>query len=666
MAHPSPGWAAAVPGDMPVAISSAKAAPASQATSSIEWRVVRRLATRYFRPHIGLSTLYVVVAIVAGTLLPVGIAETYGSIMTGLQQQAPAHGSPAKPLEGGAAKPKPKPTPGVSSARRPPIERMYLWWILLSLATVGFKYAQGYLGALLDGRMARSIQTDLFGAFLRQSLRYFQRTEPGRLTVIVNQVALQAQVGLRQLVIEPLAASVGLAVIAVSIWKKFAEQGVDVVRVMGIALGAGIIAVLVQWLVQRAGRQLSREGATIQRQQLEMASVSEGAFRAPEEVQAMQAEPLFARRYGKVLGESLASRLEQSRTVQRLNALNVLPTSIMLAGLIGFVIFGSAGSPALLLLLILLIPTFMGALQSVGNVGVSANMAWPALSTISSVLEAQPEIVDAPTAAKLEPPERSLEARNLVFSYQPGITTNVLDGVSFRIPQDQVTGLIARPGQGKTTLFRLVLRFYDPQQGELLVGGHPVGHYTIASLRRQVGFMAQHPAFFFGSVRENFQIAKPDVTDAEIIEACETSKLWPVLTAVFGADPLGREFAAGTSLSGGQQKLFALTRCLLRRPAMILLDEPTTGMGPLEKFPLIDSMRGATKGRVTITVDHDILWQLQFCERFVVLQSGKVVQEGTAAELLGQPGLFRELYDAARSGQANSPDTRSRVPAALA
>jgi ATP-binding cassette, subfamily B, bacterial len=673
MSHPLPGEALAVSGDVPVAIRGTRSPPTGQATGSVEWGVVRRLAARYFRPHLGLSTLYVIVAIVAGTLLPVGIAQAFGSIMAAAEarRQSGLHASvgTAVPtsrhaaesvVEAGPTK-QAAPEGATSGADRTPIFRTYVWWVLLSLATVGLAYAQGHLGALLDGRMASSIQTDLFAALLRQSPRYFHSTQPGQLTLVVNQVALQAQIGLRQLVIDPLTAVAGLVVIAGAIWRKFAQQGVEFSRATSIALGATVAAaMLVQWFVQRTGRQLSREGSTIQHQQLGMASVSEGAFGAPEEVQAMQAEPLFAQRYGRLLAESLASRLQQSRTLQGLNAMNVLPTRLMLAVVIGFMLFGSAGAigltPALLFLLYALIPDFMGGLQSVGDLGVSASMAWPALATISRVLDAQPEIVDAPTAADLEPAERSLEARNLVFSYQPGITANVLNGVSFRVPRDQVTGLIARPGQGKTTLFRLALRFYDAQQGELRAGGRPVGAYTLASLRRQVAFMAQHPAFFFGSVRENFQIAKPDVTDAEIVEACEITKLWPILTQVFGADPLRGEFAAGSSLSGGQQKLFALTRCLLRRPAMILLDEPTAGMGPLEKFPLIDSMRGATEGRVTMVVDHDILWQLRFCQRFLVLDGGKLVQEGTGADLLEQPGLFRQLYDVARSGQVNPAD----------
>jgi len=112
-------------------------------------------------------------------------------------------------------------------------------------------------------------------------------------------------------------------------------------------------------------------------------------------------------------------------------------------------------------------------------------------------------------------------------------------------------------------------------------------------------------------------------------------------------NPLDEQFAAGASLSGGQKKLFALTRCLLREPTFLFLDEPTTGMDPLEKFPMIDKMRAALDGKTVVVVDHDIIWQSRFCDQFIVLNDGRIVQEGSRSELLSVPGLFKELYEEA-------------------
>lgn len=167
------------------------------------------------------------------------------------------------------------------------------------------------------------------------------------------------------------------------------------------------------------------------------------------------------------------------------------------------------------------------------------------------------------------------------------------------------------------------------------------------------------PAFFYGTVRENFQVAKPEATDDDIRRLCESTELWPILESNLGPNPLDQQFAAGKLLSGGQKKLFALTRCLLLDPTVLLLDEPTVGMGPLEKSPLIETMRKACSGKTVIVVDHDIVWQVRFCDHFLVLDGGKIVQQGTSEELLDRPGLFRELYDeATQRGPATETGAR--------
>jgi len=156
--------------------------------------------------------------------------------------------------------------------------------------------------------------------------------------------------------------------------------------------------------------------------------------------------------------------------------------------------------------------------------------------------------------------------------------------------------------------------------------------------------MSQFPGFFHDTIRENFRIAAPNAPDDQVIALCKKTGLWEILRNTFGENPLDESFDSGGRLSGGQRKLFALTRCLLRDPRILLLDEPTTGMGPLEKYPLIEVMQQACAGRTAVLVDHDILWQSRFCEYVLVLHEGKIVQAGTPQELRAQEGLFQKLY----------------------
>ncbi len=280
---------------------------------------------------------------------------------------------------------------------------------------------------------------------------------------------------------------------------------------------------------------------------------------------------------------------------------------------------------------------------------------------IDSILSSAPPeepVREGSAEAEIAP---SLEAKDLVFSYAPGERPNVLEGASFLIPEGKVTGFVARPGQGKTTFFRLALRFYDWQGGDILLGGVPIRDLPVSTVRRHMVLMSQFPAFFYDTVRENMRVASPEATDADILAAAELTGLDAVLKKSMGSGALDKPFAAGAGLSGGQKKLFALTRCLLRKPSVLFLDEPTTGMGPMEKFPLIDTMRRSLEGKTVVVVDHDIVWQSRFCDNFHVLNDGKIIQSGTADELLAREGLFRELYDEA-SGSASSKPAEAPRP----
>jgi ABC-type multidrug transport system fused ATPase/permease subunit len=232
----------------------------------------------------------------------------------------------------------------------------------------------------------------------------------------------------------------------------------------------------------------------------------------------------------------------------------------------------------------------------------------------------------------------------------PSAQTPVFRDLNLSVAPAKITALVARSGQGKTTLFRLMLGFYPPRSGKIVLGGYRDSVFTTASLRRHVGMMSQFPAFFHDTVRENFRIAKEHATDSEIRALCESTGLWEILERSAGSNPLDREFAGGAFLSGGEKKLFALTRCLLREPSFLFLDEPSTGMDNERKYDLIPRMRSACAGKTVIVVEHDIPWLIQFCDEVAELEGGRIVRQGPPVKLLRDPGLLRDLYERVRPG----------------
>jgi ATP-binding cassette subfamily B protein len=626
------------------------------AESGIEWKVIFRLGARYLGARRATAAMYVVGLLVTVSILPVATTAMFG-ILTGYFQSG-----------------------GAGRVANPPaaLQRTYVVWVALVLAGTVVVFGHRYIAAYFKTRVQNDVSADVFGSLLRQSPSFFHEHDADALDAIVNQWTAQVSTGLIQLLIDPAVQAVGVIIVAVTLYEALLQlrsrqgSGAGIYELFAVVAAVALLAPV---LVVRLGRQLQQQTAAAQHESLGMMTLVGGALRSPEEVQAMRAESYFADKYRKLLGGNMHTRMRQTVIMERLNVLSSLPGDVVLVLLIGVAVLmvlrnPSNATPYTIVAVGLLTPQLMGAVQSLANMSINAQMTWPAMQMVTEALNAHSEVRVDPNARDIDSIQPSVEARNVTFSYVPGLRPDVLQNVSFSVPTGKVTGLVARPGRGKTTLFRLLLRFYDPQQGELRLGGIPITEFTLGSLRRHIALMTQESAFFHDSVRENFRVAGPDVSDAAITAMCERTGLLAILTREFGEQPLDARFVS-ERLSGGQRKLFALTRLLLQQPSVVLFDEPTVGMGPLEKVPLVDVMRAACKGRTVISVDHDMVWQTRFCDYFLVLDEGQIVQRGTSDELLQQPaGLFRQLYDASEyahtsEAAAGSMTTPSPIVAPL-
>lgn len=627
--------------------------------------ILLRLGKRYVGRYPWLTTLYVIGTLLSQTIIPVAIATNYGKLTNFFAETSARRSGPAPESDKSANADAGKAPPVVASAPAPrAITFTYAIWIGLTLMLLALSFGTRYLTALFDQKVGMALRRDLFNQILQQSPQFFHQNPAGRLLILVTQFSTSVALGLRALLVDPILQLIGIAAVGHALFLKLMEmQAGQGGRIWVYFSLIALFALLSPWLVSRMGKTLTHSTTNVQEQMLAMGSFLEGALNAPEEIQTMRAEPIFDKKHQTLLETALSTRMNQTVTIERLNLLSRSPGDFVLIALIGLAVYlafdpTSALNPGLIIALVVLTPQFMGSVQGISAFSINVNTSWPAIVAVDSILESKPGITSAAGAKDFDKIEPSVFARDLVFSYKPGEMRNVLDHASFEVPAGKITGFVARPGQGKTTFFRLLLRLYDAQEGQILLGGHSIRDYTLQSLRRHVVLMSQFPTFFLDTVRENFLLANPSATDQEIEALCRKTGLWPILEQNLGSNPLDRQFVPGPgkSLSGGQTKLLALTRCLLRSPSVLLLDESTTGMGPKEKFPLIQTMREACAGETVLVVDHDIIWQTRFCDYFLVLSDGKVIQRGTDKELLAAPGLFRELYDAvSEPGGAAAP-----------
>jgi ABC-type multidrug transport system fused ATPase/permease subunit len=606
---------------------------------------------------------YVLLNLVGQTAIPLILPVVLGQLTNSVLSVAPppdaSHQAPASQSAAPQTSAAPPGPAGQSNSQAPPPPQLakrtssvkpYTIWLALTLLLfplgIWFRIAQ----TKMDGMMEKQVRQSLYEKVIRQAPEFFHRHNPGELGNILTQTSIEAQQALRSLTVDPFLSLVSLSIAMTLIAQQLKQINGNylwpTIAVM-VLVGAGSA-----WLTQRkSDKAVGQSQREAQEQRFAISGLADAAIKSPEEIQAMDAEEFFSKRHEKALARLMNLKVNQTRTMEVLNAAIGLPTQVILACLYGLIVYQTLAStsgiaPGVFITIAGLTPQLMQPFKSFAVLGVVASSSWPAIERVSEMLAQENRIKDLPGARDITGVEPTLEARHVQFGYVPG-RPKVFDDLNFRIPRAGITGLVARMGQGKTTFFRLALRFYDPEAGQVLFGGHPTSAFTLRSLRTCAVIMSQFPAFFYDTVGENFRVARPDATDAEIRALCEKTRLWPILEKTIGADPLTKPFAGALELSGGQKKLFALTRCLLRNPTFLFLDEPTTNMSNDEKYLLIPLMREACAGKTVVVVDHDLSWLTQFCDNFVVLDAGKIVQQGTAAELLSAPGVLNELYSLA-------------------
>jgi ATP-binding cassette, subfamily B, bacterial len=257
---------------------------------------------------------------------------------------------------------------------------------------------------------------------------------------------------------------------------------------------------------------------------------------------------------------------------------------------------------------------------------------------VAEVLVADDVLEDRGGTPPTEPARGQLEFDAVSFAY--GSARSALSDVSLTIPAGQRVAVVGRSGAGKSTLAALAARFYDPDEGRVQLDGVDARDYPLAWLRDQVGLVLQHPVLFTGTVAENIAWGI-DATREDVIRAA-----WAV-----GADPFISHLPegydteldpGGTGLSGGQRQRIVIARTLLRDPAILLLDEPTTGLDAESEAEVLAGLDVLMRGRTTMMISHALALALR-AEQVVVLDAGRVVQTGAPTDLLDEEGAFRRL-----------------------
>mgnify|MGYP001550716459 CR=1 FL=1 len=492
-----------------------------------------------------------------------------------------------------------------------------------------------YFISLLGERVVADLRATVYDHLLSLSATFYAKTRTGEVlsrlttdtTLIQTVVGSSISVALRTV-----ATTAGaLVLMIITSWQ--------------LALLMMIVGPLIILPMLFFGRRVRRLSRSSQDALAEASARASESLRAIDTVQAFTREPEERSRFRVAVEDTFKVSMRRIRVRSMLTASLF---SFVLAGLIAVLWYGAVqvqngtitpGTMTQFVMFAFIAVSGVGLLtETYAEVMRAAGATERLMEILAQTPSIQPPATPRPLPAKMQ---GSISLKDLHFSYPSRPDAPALKGLSLDIEPGQTVALVGPSGAGKTTVFQLLLRLYDPQKGSVSVEGINAQELDPTELRRAISIVQQNAPLFAGTARENIRFGDPTASDADVIDAARAAEAHDFIMALpEGYDtPLGEN---ASTLSGGQRQRLAIARAILRKSPILLLDEATSALDSESEQAVQQAFEKMSKERTTLVIAHRLATVLK-ADRIVVLEDGKIVDSGTHQELLDREGLYARL-----------------------
>jgi ATP-binding cassette subfamily B protein len=494
-----------------------------------------------------------------------------------------------------------------------------------------------YIVSWIGERVTVDLRSAVYASVLRQSPQFFETLQTGEVlsrltgdtTLIQTVVGSSASMGLRSL----FQFTGGMIMLAVTSFYLFS-----------INIGLMICLIFPIMLIGRSVKKLSRES---QDRIADSSAMAGEILNAMPTVQSYTQETREANRFAD------SAQLSFLTAIRRIK-IRALLTAVIIIAIMGSIIFVlwlgahqvSEGvmTGGELASFVLYAAMVAGSVSTMAQVWGDIMRAAGATERLLELLHTKTAIIEAASPQPLvNGSQADIQFNNVIFHYPSRPVNPTLNNVNLHINAGETVALVGPSGAGKTTIFQLLLRFYDAQAGSIIINGQNISDISLHDLRRLIAMVSQDPVIFSANVLENIRYGQPDATDKMVIaaaNAAQVTQFMPQLPQGYNTF-LGER---GTRLSGGQRQRIAIARAMLKDAPILLLDEATSALDAESEILVQQGLNAAMQGRTTLIIAHRLA-TVQKADKIVVMENGEIIETGDAAELRKKGGLYARLAE---------------------